>query len=110
VYTVVRVMIYYAVLSALYNTYLNFSSRYFYCLPFLLAFESCPPLSSMIVPHSVLKSYDALLFNHDTSCLSMFCPFSVITLTRTGLFAWAWLTESTAGWFFVREKYCWLAG
>jgi hypothetical protein len=21
-----------------------------------------------------------------------------------------WLAESTAGWFFVREKYCWLAG
>jgi hypothetical protein len=20
-----------------------------------------------------------------------------------------WLAESTAGWFFVREKYCWLA-
>jgi hypothetical protein len=24
-----------------------------------------------------------------------------------GLFIWA---DSTAGWFFVREKHCWLAG
>jgi hypothetical protein len=25
------------------------------------------------------------------------------------LFGLIWLAESTAGWFFVREKYCWLA-
>jgi hypothetical protein len=83
VYIVLKVMIYYAVPNVLYNTYLNFSSGYFYCLPFLLAFGGCPPLSSMIVPRSILKSYDALLFNHNTSYLNMFCPFSVITLTRT---------------------------
>jgi hypothetical protein len=25
-------------------------------------------------------------------------------------FGLIWLAESTAGWFFVREKHCWLAG